>query len=226
MFNKVKEFFELLFVGVVNMVYNLFLSLYENILFARNKWWRQLRWEFARNYLLAQIKNIVSTESSEFNYAEDNFIYGETPCITVKQMLDNLDVEPGDLFVDLGSGRGLTVFYAHFLKKLQAHGYELLPSFIRKARNIKNNLGIKDVKFFQKDFLYANLKEARVVYIAGTTFDEELTGKLIKLLKSAKKGTYIITLSYPLPEKNFILFREQVLLFSWGKTHVYYHKKR
>lgn len=223
---KIGEFFELFYIGILNIFYNLGLALYETVKFGRHRWWWKLRFNFFKNYFLRRLKNIITAESAQKKYPLENFIYGETPCVTVKTILENANCKPGDLFIDLGCGRGLAVFYAHYLKDLKAYGYEILPTFVRKARRIKQSLDLRRVKFFEKDILKADLSKACLVYVAGTTFTDEFISRLNDKLRQAPAGCVIVTLSYPLPEDDFCLFRQQVLYFTWGKSHVYYHRRR
>jgi len=223
---KLLEPIELVFIGFGNLFYNLGMTIYETFLFGGRSWWWKIRFQYFINYIFSRTNWIVRRESPEFDYPEENFIYGETPCFTVKNILDAIECEPGDLFVDLGCGRGLTVFYAHFLKGLTTRGYELLPAFVRKARKIANSIDDEGVKFFENDVLDADLSGAKIVYIAGTTFPDDFIRKLNRKLREAPPGCHIVTLSYHLPDKYFNLYREMLLYFSWGKSHVYFHKRR
>lgn len=223
---KLFEPIELVYVGFGNLFYNLGLTLYETFLFGSKFWWWKIRFQYFINYIFSRTNWIVRRESGEFDYPEENFIYGETPCFTVKQILEAIDCKPGDLFIDLGCGRGLTVFYSYFLKDLSAQGYEILPAFVRKARKIANSIGDEKVKFFEKDILTADLSGAKIIYIAGTTFPEDFIQKLNRKLRESPVGCHIVTLSYNLPDRYFNLYREKVLYFTWGKSHVYFHKRR
>lgn len=223
---KILEWLELLYIGFTNIFYNIGLAIYETLRFGSNPWWWKIRWGFFCNYAFNRVRWIITKESARSQYPEDNFIYGETPCITVQQMLETLKYEPGDLFIDLGCGRGLAVFYAHFLGNLKAYGYEIIPSFVRKARKIASSIADENVRFFEEDILNADLSEAKIIYIAGTTFPQSFIKKLNRKLMEAPLDSIVITLSYTLPEEHFNLYREMYLNFTWGKTHIYFHRRR
>ncbi|MCE1249066.1 MAG: class I SAM-dependent methyltransferase [Firmicutes bacterium] len=223
---KVIEFLELIWIGFANLFFNLWLSLYETLLFGGKLSWWKLRLQFFLNYFFSRVNWIVKRESTEFEYDEENFIYGETSCLAMKKILETLKFKKGDLFVDLGSGRGLACFYANFLYGLKTAGYELIPSFVRKARNIASNLKLTDVNFYQEDILEANISKAKIIFIAGTTFPLSFIGKMSRKLTEAKPGTIVLTLSYNLPDKYFNLYREMSLPFSWGTSTVFFHIRR
>ncbi len=217
---------ELFFIGLLNLLYNAGILTYEFIRYGNRKWWWSLRWQFLVNYATSPAFRIVRGESPDQEYPQDNFIYGETPAHTLEKILTLCDARRDQLFIDLGCGRGLTVYYANFLFGMKAHGYELLPTFIQKSRQIKEALDARGVKFYQKDILKADIKKARIIFIAGTTFDDSFIVQLTEKLREAGPGAVIVTLSYRLPEKFFSLFREQKMLFTWGTTHVYFHRRR
>ena len=223
---KLTEQIELFFVGVGNYFYNLGLTIYELFIFGLKPWWWKVKILYFLIYFFSWTHTIVQSERQEFDYGEDNFIYGETPCITVKKILEVIDYKPGDVFIDLGSGRGFTVIYAHYLGGLKTRGYELIPSFVRKARKITESLKTDDIKFYQKDILKADIRDARIVFVAGTTFPDDFIKKLNRKLRGLKDGAIVVTLSYPLPDKYFVLYREMELFFSWGKATVYFHRRR
>lgn len=223
---SIKEQIELVFVGIGNYFYNLWLTVYELFLFGLKPWWWKVKGLYFFEYFFSWTYRIVRRESQDFDYDEDNFIYGETPCITVKRILDAVEHKPGDVFVDLGSGRGFAVIFAHFLGNLKTRGYELIPSFVRKGRKIAGMLGTDDISFFQEDILKAEIKDAAVVFIAGTTFPDDFVVKLNKKLRETPDGSSVVTLSYPLPDKYFVLYREMELLFSWGKATVFFQRRR
>lgn len=223
---KILETIELAWVGLINLFYNLGLALYETLLFGLNPWWWSLRFNFFRRYVFLRLYGLVMSESARLKHPEENFIYGETPCVTVKNILEIVEVKKGDVFIDLGAGRGLAAFYANLLFGMESHGYELLPTFVRNARKIAVDMNLDNVKFHEKDILEADLSGAKVIYIAGTTFPDKFVKKLSRKLRSAPDGAVIITLSYNLPNRWFNLYREMELYFSWGKTHVYFHRRR
>ncbi len=220
------KFFRLLYLLTTNTLYNFVLFWREFWVFRKCSWWRKVKFEFFKaypyqNYYQTPQKLPLVTEQNS-----RNFIYGETPCLTVSRMLSRIEYSPGDHFIDLGCGRGLTLFYAHFLGKLQCTGYDLVPDFIRKANKIKENLNLKNVYFINKNLLDADLSSASIIYIAGTTFTDDQVNRLTETLARAPCGCKVITLSYDLKDERFELKEEFKSWFSWGSSHVLIHERR
>jgi hypothetical protein len=225
MFKKIIEIPELVIIGIGNLFYDVVLFIYQSIIFGFKMWWWKFHFYLFIEYLFGY-HWIARRDGKLQNYDPENFIYGETPCITVKMMLRELDINPGDIFIDLGCGRGLPVFYARFLFGLKSVGYDLLPTFIDKAKWMSFLLRMENIDFICGDSLKADLSDARVIYAATTAYPGNFRALLIEKLREAPPGSYIITLSYPLPEKYFNLYKQEKLFFSWGKADVYYHLRR
>jgi SAM-dependent methyltransferase len=222
------EYPKLLLIGIVNLFYNAGLFTVELLLFGTRCWWWKLNSYYFIQYFsqgLNGINRLVARESAGFNYSPENFTYGETPCITVKHILAVSGCEKGKHFVDLGCGRGKATFYAHYLHDMKAEGCEIIPTFIKKAEIIKGKMNADGVNFINRDILEVDFSEADIVYIAGTTFDDELVEKLNEKLEKMKKNSVVVTLSYPLQTEMFDMFAKKSLFFSWGKNSVYFHRR-
>jgi SAM-dependent methyltransferase len=159
-------------------------------------------------------------------HSRDNYICGETPCITLRTILRNLDIKPGDLFIDLGCGRGQTVYYARLLFDMKAAGYDLIATFILKAKLINCFLKISGVDFIMDNILNAELGSAKVVYIVPTTFAADFLEEVNNKLQEAPPGAYIVSVTRPLDESRYELIRKDSLLYSWGRSPVYYYVRK
>jgi len=144
----------------------------------------------------------------------------------LRTILRNLDIKPGDLFIDLGCGRGMTVYYARLLFDMKARGYDLIATFILKARLINCFLRISSVEFIEDNILNADLGNAKVVYIVPTTFSPDFLEKVNKKLQEVPAGSYIVSVSRPLQEEHHELIRKESLLYSWGRTTVYFYVRK
>jgi len=169
---------------------------------------------------------IANKEARKLPLDRDNYICGETPCITLRAILRNLEIRPGDLFIDLGCGRGMTVYYARLLFDMKARGYDLIATFILKARLINCFLQISDVEFIEDTILNADLGDARVVYIVPTTYSPDFFEEVNKKLLEVPAGSYIVSVSRPLQEEHYELIRKEIHLYSWGRSPVYYHVRK
>lgn len=109
------------------------------------------------------------------------------------------DLQSGQIFYDLGSGDGRTVFYAADKFGVQAVGLEIsLPMYLIcliKKIWCKNKL----VKFKFKNLFKENLSGADVIYFFGVP--DSIKNKLQeKLKKEVRPGAKIISYAFPLPD--------------------------
>jgi len=180
-----------------------------------------LRLRFFLAYFPDNPYRVVRREGPSTGLKEGDLIYGETLNLTFKAILDSLDVNPCDVFVDLGCGRGMGLFFIHFLYGLPCLGYEAIPTFVRKACRLRCELGAPGIEIVQKSFLECEPKEGTIFFVAGTTFDDATLEGLARLLAGTPPGTRIISLSSPLAVPGFAVFRREEHLFSWGTSTVY-----
>lgn len=222
---KLREIAGCLIMSVVSLLYDSLLFIYQSFIFGRRLWWWRLNLYYALEYMLG-IHRVANRESKSLQLAADNFICGETPCITLKRIVENCAYQPGDTFIDLGCGRGQTVFFARLMFNLKARGYELIPTFVTKARLINFLLKTDRVEFFHRNILDADLQDAKIVYIVPTTFTEDFLERVSQKLREVPAGSFIVSASRPLDEAHFELFRQDRLLYSWGKSAVYYYLRK
>ena len=79
-------------------------------------------------------------------------------------MLVEVPVQPGDVVLDLGSGLGKVVLLTHLLTGARAHGVELQPALVSRARDAASAHGL-DVTFEQGDAREADLGDANVFFL-------------------------------------------------------------
>jgi SAM-dependent methyltransferase len=109
------------------------------------------------------------------------------------------NLNPGEIFYDLGCGNGKVVFYAAKNFPIKAIGIELafplyLTCKLRQLFNYKKNL-----KFWNKDIFKVDLSPADVIYIFGTPKPIQQRLKQ-KLEKELKPGARIISYAFPFNE--------------------------
>ncbi|MCL5773836.1 MAG: hypothetical protein M1536_05590 [Firmicutes bacterium] len=220
-----QEEVELLKIGFANRLYNMGLRIREFFSFIGTSWYIKLSLDFLLSYLFSSPYSIVMKEGPQTGISRDNLIYGETPLITMRDILKEAGVTKRDIFYDLGSGRGITVFLANLYFGIPAAGIEAVPTMADKSYKIKEKMGLKEAQFYQGDFLQADISLGTIFYIAGTTFDDETINKLKKKLSALKKGVKIITLSFPVESPYFKLIKKKKFKFSWGEAEVYFHER-
>jgi hypothetical protein len=221
---KIREIPGLVSISFFSLLYDVVLFIYQSFLFGGKIWWWRLNFYYGLEYFWG-VHRIANREARAFARQKENFIYGETPCISIKGMLGGLALTPGDIFVDMGSGRGHAIFFAQLLFGLKSRGYELIPSFVYKAKLINCFLKINDVEFHQKDFLDADISDAKVIFIVATTFTPDLVAGLVEKLREAPCGALILSVSRSLEGDHLESQKEEPHLFSWGKSQVYFYKR-
>jgi SAM-dependent methyltransferase len=222
---KIRDLPGLAALGIASLIYDLLLFILQSFIFGGKVWWWRLNLYYGLEYFWG-VHRIANREAKALARDRDDFIYGETPCISFRAMMKNLDFAPGDLYVDLGCGRGQTVFYAQILYGLRARGCDLITQFIEKARLINCFLKIKNIEFFTRDMLHSDISDAKIILVVPTTFTDDLLARLTDKLKEAPAGSYIISVSRHMEGEHLELLKEEPLWFSWGRSPVYFYLRR
>ncbi len=150
--------------------------------------------------------------------------YGETPLTTYEAIAREVDLQPTDTFLELGSGRGRGAFFLHQFFKCEVIGIERIPQFVKLSRHLAHKYHIGRASFICADMLKADLPNATVIYLYGTSLPDSEIAPLVKKLKAYPKGTKIITISYPLTdydENAFHIEKKLTASFPWGETEAY-----
>jgi hypothetical protein len=224
----VTNFLKLLFIALTNPFYNLGLGLWELSVFWRFGWWWRLRALLFIYYFADSPFAVVKREGPRLPVPLQNLIYGETPCISIQKILLELNPGSDDCFVDLGCGRGLSVFFARQYLNIPAIGIELVPTFVSRAQKIARRLKLSGVEFIRENLSWIvaeQIGRGTIFYLAGTAFDDELLNKIATRLETLPPGVRLITLSEPFPSPLFRVTAIKSCYFSWGKTEVYYQEK-
>lgn len=143
----------------------------------------------------------------------------------------------GGVFYDLGAGVGKPVIAAAILHSFDACiGIELLESLhnlsleLLFAYNSKGKAKGLDAQcqFLRGDFLDTNVKDWRdadVVFINSTCFDEPLMDKLARASFRLKKGAFVVSISRRLPTTELTVLEHELCPMSWGEATVFIQQK-
>ena len=162
--------------------------------------------------------------------AQEGQIYGETPLTTYVQVIQELSLSASSKVVDLGCGRGRLVFWGSCFTSAKMVGVDCVPAFITRAKWISRLVNLSRIEWQCADILEADLTQATHVYLFGTTLeDSTITDWLVKL-RELPPGVQVITVSYSLLEyegaTDFELIKEKEMDFAWGKSSVFFHKRK
>ncbi len=156
-----------------------------------------------------------------------DFRFGETPYATALEILKECQLQPGQLLMDLGCGRGKMVFTAALACGARAIGVELLPTYWKIAQKMRDRLGLQDlVEFWLEDFTLVEVFQADVVYVAGSIFAPETKEELLALVEQLQPGCRWVTVGWPCDHPLLELTSSQQRLFSWGYEVVRIYRVR
>ena len=167
-----------------------------------------------RNALMVQfdcngneINNIdenTTTDTTTKEFTNTNFAYGSTPFSTFSIILSNdkfhiilkeMKRNKED-FVVFGSSAGWLNFYASLAFGLNSKGFEILPSLVNVANQVKHELNVNEhasIDFYCMDMLMASLENTRIIMLCSQCWDRWLIDLVHeKLINELQVGGIII----------------------------------
>lgn len=212
---------ELLIVYFENLVYNISIKLKELIKWGGNLTWIKIQFLLLREYFFSSPYSIIK----KYGDGSENFIYGETPLLTVDRILCDAGITQDDTLIDLGCGRGLMLFGAYLSKDIKATGIDIVEPFIEKGNRIASALKTDKVRFKKIDINDYDFSLGNIFFIAGTTFEDDVLKKITKKISQIKGNVKIISLSQKIDNEHFPVILKRKYQFSWGDNLVYIQEK-
>jgi SAM-dependent methyltransferase len=160
--------------------------------------------------------------------ASDLHVYGETPLSSLELIFKEAGLNENDCFIDLGCGRGRSVFFASLLYRCRAIGIEWVPFFLERAQSLAEKMSFPiRPEFIGGDIKMADLSCATLIYFYGICMEEKDVQALVDRLISLQAGARIVTVSFPLTDysSHFFIKKQFSLAFPWGKADVYLNIK-
>lgn len=207
-----------------NYLNSISIFIYEAFTLGKFRWFWNIKDCLWTYYFLNSPYRIVSRVHKNLPASYDNLIYGETPFITMKHILEK-EAKENLNFCDIGAGRGTAVFLAGCFFKMRSVGFEIIPDYVNIANKIKTRLKLKNIEFINGDFFEFDLSRFDIIYIPSATWDKDAMEKIEKKLKSAKQGSSIISVATALKYNYLKKKKESVYPFSWGISTVYFYEK-
>jgi len=131
--------------------------------------------------------------------------YGELLHSELGKIFDNI-VEKNDVFIDLGSGRGLLLFYMILKYGIKSIGIEIIEKrhnvAVELSKILLDNKQKNLLKLIKGDFFEQKLEEGTIFYCDNTMYDNNLENKLINNILDQKKNS-----NNPI---KFLIFKKQV----------------
>ncbi|MFC1771076.1 methyltransferase domain-containing protein [Candidatus Margulisiibacteriota bacterium] len=157
---------------------------------------------------------------------KDELIYGEVPSYALRKILANIPINKNNVFIDLGCGKGKTVFFVNQAYGLRSIGVDVVPTYIRAAQVIRDKMQLENITFLKDNILNTDLSKGNIFLLSWTCFTQK-TRDLIthKLEKEIPKDAYVITTTHAIQSACFKELKSIYAPFSWGKGYAYISKK-
>jgi hypothetical protein len=88
-----------------------------------------------------------------------------TPARAILDLVDRVQMRPGDRFYDLGAGLGQVVLLVHLLSGVRARGIEVDPGYCASARRVAAELNLTGVAFVQADARVADYGDGTLFFM-------------------------------------------------------------
>lgn len=156
---------------------------------------------------------------------EDAVPFVATPMDVIRKMLEMACVDREDVVYDLGCGDGRIVIMAAEEFGARGVGIDIDPRRIRESKTKARAAHVDNrLRFRLQDVLTANFSEATVVTLYMLTeINQQLRPQLEKQLK---RGTVVITHSYPIPGWASRLVEGVSMTAGDGEEHFIYLYRR
>jgi hypothetical protein len=126
--------------------------------------------------------------------------YAPTSLATLTRALSSLDLQPDDVFYDLGSGLGLPSMVAALSSGATCRGIEFHAPYVERARENARCLGLTDVTFFQGDASTFDCSEGNKFYMFNPFPEKTLQVVADRLLGLAsRKPIHVVCFHSLLP---------------------------
>lgn len=167
----------------------------------------------------------ISREFLQSRGETEVYAYGETPLASMEKIAKECGISEEDTVIELGCGRARTCFWLACVLKARVVGIDFVPEFIEKGEKVRRRYGILGMQLKCGDFLKEDFREGTVVYLHGTCMTDGEVTLLSDKLTRMKKGTKVITVSFPLTDyplaEKWDLKKQFQANFTWGTTDVF-----
>ena len=121
-------------------------------------------------------------------------LYVSTSRLRIRAVLDELNLTPGQVLMDLGCGDGRALRAARRRSDISAIGYEINPLAYLKARIYSMAAGI-DIRY--RNFWHEAIDRADIIFCY--LFPDVMAELAAKIQKEAKPGAVIVSFNFPIP---------------------------
>ncbi len=155
--------------------------------------------------------------------------YGETPLTVFHEMFEKAGLSASDCFVDLGCGRGRGVLFAAAAHNCTSIGVERIAIFCEEAQKASKLMHGNTPQFFCQEIGDCDAIElGTFFYFYSLCMSEEELERSVKQLEKMKKGSKLITVSFPITEysDHFSFESSWETTYPWGRAELFLHLKK
>ena len=149
------------------------------------------------------------------------YAYGETPITAFAHIAQAANLSSQDHYIELGSGRGKTCYWAALWTGCRVTGIEWIPFFVRFSRLVAALFRL-NADFKRQSIAEADLSGATVVYLYLFDIPEALSERLLQMPEKSR----LITISEPFDSSAFECTQIIPLHFPWGSSEAYLHRRK
>lgn len=115
---------------------------------------------------------------------EEEVVYGEVTKSGVFE-LNNHIKSSGGVFYDIGSGNGKLLLQMALISDFDSYvGVEIEKIRYLYSIDIKNQIGIENVRFINDDILNVDISDADFIFLSDVMFKEDMRNKIFKMIPS------------------------------------------
>lgn len=171
--------------------------------------------------------SVSLTERDQKGWDSDALTYGETRWLTFLEVLDAVELRPGERFLDLGCGAGFLCFLAAQGYGLDATGVDVIDTFVTHANDMAQELGLeKQLRFKSNNFFDLEFLPYDIFYATCTCFPEDFMEALSHKFEEVESGSRIITVTDPVQGPHIRQLKQIKAKFNWGSDTVYIAERR
>ena len=158
--------------------------------------------------------------------AHEELTYGETLIGSIPNIINGVKITEKDVFYELGSGTGLMSFFVNqYTHAKKIIGIDIIPGFIKTAKDIVKKFDLKNIYFYECDYLQKNMGDGTIFFTTLTCCSDEDIAQLLEKLDTLPNGIILITVTRPIISPKYKLIKAKIELFSWTYDRVYYFEK-
>ncbi len=121
--------------------------------------------------------------------------YQPSPASVIFDLLDQINTQIDDIFIDLGSGFGKVVALVYLLAGIKSIGVEIDPTYTDFAKNRATRLGLSNVNYFNTDVRDLDYSIGTIYYLFNP-FGGKIFDTVFENLRQEAKNRKIFICSY------------------------------